>query len=64
MKKILIYSSTILLFVIGLTSLRHFYVSEKLTFFHIFSFIGIWFVTKPFCNYWSNFFTEIYGEKK
>jgi len=43
--------------------LRHFYLSENLTFLHIFSFIGVYFVMKPFCNYWNSFFSEIFGEK-
>lgn len=63
MSKFLSYSATILVFVIGLASLRHFYLSENLTFLHIFSFIGVWFVMKPFCNYWQSVFEELFKEK-
>ena len=63
MKKFFIYFSTILLFIVGLSALRHFYLSENLTFVHIFSFIGVYFVMKPFCNYWNGVFSEFFGEK-
>ena len=64
MSKFLPYVATLLLFVIGLLSLRHFYMSEQLTFLHTFSFIGVYFVMKPFCKYWTGVFEEIFLEKK